>query len=174
VSRDLLSVPFDPELTPGSRNAVVSCLRIQPEEKVTLITDEACLEIGASLATALADRSLAFNAFVLEDLAPRPLTDMPREVLDDMETSHVSIFAVRAQRNELGSRMQMTDVVNRRRMRHAHMVNIDRRIMLEGMRADFDEVDRISTRVWAMASRATEIRATNPAGTDIRATFAEP
>ena len=67
--------------------------------------------------------------------------------------------------------MQMTDVVNRRKMRHAHMVNIDQRIMLEGMRADFDEVDRISTQVWKMASRRAEIRATTPAGTDIVPTF---
>ncbi|HYZ84917.1 MAG TPA: aminopeptidase, partial [Bryobacteraceae bacterium] len=44
-------------------------------------------------------------------------------------------------------------------------------IMLEGMRADFDEVDRISTRVWSMASRARTIRATNPAGTEIVAEF---
>ena len=108
---------------------------------------------------------------MLEDLAPRPLEDMPREVLDDMETSDVSIFAVKAQANELRTRMQMTDVVNRRKMRHAHMVNIDRRIMLEGMRADFDEVDRISTQVWQMASAAREIRATNPAGTDIVGRF---
>ena len=88
-----------------------------------------------------------------------------------METSDVSIFAVKAQANELRTRMQMTDVVNRRKMRHAHMVNIDRRIMLEGMRADFDEVDRISTQVWQMASAAREIRATNPAGTDIVGLF---
>ena len=78
---------------------------------------------------------------------------MPRAVLDDMETSQVSIFAVHAQANELRTRMQMTDVVNRRKMRHAHMVNIDRRIMLEGMRADFDEVDRISTQVWQHGQR---------------------
>jgi leucyl aminopeptidase (aminopeptidase T) len=51
------------------------------------------------------------------------------------------------------------------------MVNIDRRIMLEGMRADFDEVDRISTQVWRMASAAREIRATNPAGTSIVGRF---
>jgi leucyl aminopeptidase (aminopeptidase T) len=171
VTRDLLSIATDPELMPGARNAVVSCLRIQPDEKVTLITDEACLPIGASLARTLQEQRLRFTAFVLEDLAPRPLTAMPQEVLGDMETSHVSIFAVRVQRNELGSRMQMTDVVNRRKMRHAHMVNIDRRIMLEGMRADFDQIDRISTRVWAMASKAAEIRAKNPAGTDIRAKF---
>ena len=167
----LLALPPDRELAPGARNAVERCLRIRPEEKVTLITDLACREIAAALAHELAGHQLLFNAWILEELAPRPLTDMPRAVLDDMETSQVSIFAVRAQANELRTRMQMTDVVNRRQMRHAHMVNIDRRIMLEGMRADFDEVDRISTQVWRMASAAREIRATNLAGTSIVAQF---
>ncbi len=88
-----------------------------------------------------------------------------------MEWSEVSIFAVRAQQNELRTRMQMTDVVNRRKMRHGHMVNIDRRIMLEGMRADFNEVDRISTEVWQMASHASEIHATTPAGSDFTGRF---
>jgi len=167
----LRQLPFAPDLQPGARNAVVSCLRIQPDEKVTLITDHACLEIAAALAAELETMGVVYNAWVLEDLAPRPLVDMPAPVLADMETSQVSIFAVRAQANELHTRMQMTDVVNRRQMRHAHMVNIDRRIMLEGMRADFREVDRISTQVWRMASAAREIRATNPAGTSIVAQF---
>ena len=167
----LQALPFDAELAPGARNAVVSCLRIRPDEKVTLITDQACLEIAAALARELDNRTIGYNCWVLEDLAPRPLKDMPRIVLDDMETSQVSIFAAHAQANELRSRMQMTDVVNRRQMRHAHMVNIDRRIMLEGMRADFEEVDRISTQVWRMASAAREIRATTPAGTEIVGSF---
>jgi aminopeptidase len=163
----LRALRFDPELTPGARNAVVCCLRVQPEEKVTLITDHACKEIGASLARELELAGSPYNAWILEELASRPLTNMPPTVLEDMETSQVSIFAVRAQPNELPTRMQMTDVVNRRRMRHAHMVNIDRRIMLEGMRADFAEVDRISQRVFEMASAAREIRASTPAGTEI-------
>jgi aminopeptidase len=171
-SKQLLELsPFEAELSPGARNAVRSCLRIQPDEKVTLITDRACEEIGASLAHELAVIKAPFNAWILEELAPRPLVDMPREVLDDMESSAVSIFAVKAQSNELRTRMQMTDVVNRRKMRHAHMVNIDRRIMLEGMRADFEEIDRISTRIWQMASRAEEIRATTPAGTNLMGRF---
>jgi leucyl aminopeptidase (aminopeptidase T) len=167
----LRETPFDPEFLPGARNALVSCLRIQSGEKVTLITDQACIEIGAALAAEMERLAIDYQAFVLEDLAPRPLKDMPAEVLADMETSDVSIYAVKAQQNELRTRMQMTDVVNRRRMRHAHMVNIDRRIMLEGMRADFNEVDRISTQVWRMASAAREIHATNPAGTDILGKF---
>lgn len=162
---------FDSELTEGAHNAVGSCLRIKPNEKVTLITDAACLEIGASIAKELENSGATFHAWILEELAPRPLMDMPAAVLDDMETSEVSIFAVKAQPNELRTRMQMTDVVNRRKMRHAHMVNIDKRIMLEGMRANFEEVDRISTQVWQMASSATTIRAKTAAGTDITGHF---
>jgi aminopeptidase len=170
--RDLMrEIPVDPELLPGARNAVRSCLRIGPEEKVTLITDRACLEIGASLARELDALGVPYCAWVLEDLARRPLAEMPGAILDDMETSQVSIFAVKAQPNELPTRMQMTDVVNRRKMRHAHMVNIDRRIMLEGMRADFEEVDRISTRVFEMARAAREIHASTPAGTRIVGRF---
>src|ERR1019366_904890 len=148
----LRDTPFDPAFLPGARNAIENCLRIQPNERVTLITDRACLEIGAALGAELERLSLNFHAFVLEDLSPRPLEHMPGEVLADMETSDVSIFAVRAQANELRTRMQMTDIVNRRKMRHAHMVNIDRRIILEGMLADFDEVDPISTLVWQTAT----------------------
>ena len=163
----LKNTPFDPELTPGARNAVRVCLRIQPSEKVTIITDNVCREIAASLAKEIEDVGAALNAFVLEELAPRPLQALPSEILEDLETSQVSIFAAQVQTNELRSRMQMTEVVNRRRIRHAHMVNINRRIMLEGMRADFLKVDRISAKVLELVKVAKQIRATTIAGTDL-------
>ncbi|MBV9340605.1 MAG: aminopeptidase [Acidobacteria bacterium] len=162
-------VPFDPELTPGARNAVNVCLRIQPSEKVTIITDEATKEIAASIAREVANVGSPYHSWILEELALRPLVDLPREILDDLESSQVSIFAVEAQSNELRSRMQMTDVVNRRKIRHAHMVNINRRIMLEGMRADYLKVDRIGTMVHDMVRRASRIRAKTQAGTDLTA-----
>ncbi len=167
ANRQLDSLPFSSELTPGARNAVSVCLRIQPSEKVTVITDEVTSEIAASLVHELKNIGSPYGAWVLEDLAPRPLVDLPREILEDLETSQVSIFAVQAQSNELRSRMQMTNVVNRRKIRHAHMVNINRQIMLEGMRADFLKVDRISTKVVEMARKAKQIRAKTAAGTDL-------
>ncbi|GGG95160.1 aminopeptidase [Silvibacterium dinghuense] len=165
----LLTTPFSPEFLPGAHSAVSTCLRIEPSEKVTLITDRATAPIAASLAQELAANGCRWNVFVLEDLAPRPLVDMPSAVLADMETSDVSIFAVGVQRNELRSRMQMTEVVNRRRMRHAHMVNITPQIMCEGMRADFHRVDQLSQKVIEKVRKAGYVRATTPAGTDIRA-----
>jgi leucyl aminopeptidase (aminopeptidase T) len=165
----LLETAFPAEFVPGARAAAGTCLGVQPDEKVTLITDRETAPIAASLAQELVRVGCRWSAFVLEDLAPRPLTDMPREVLADMETSDVSIFAVQVQRNELKSRMQMTEVVNRRRMRHAHMVNITPQIMCEGMRADYNRVDRLSQKVIEKARKARWIRATTAAGTDIRA-----
>ena len=169
MSTNLKSVDFDPELRQGAHNAVYVCLNVQPSEKVTVITDQASEEIAASLVAELENRRCTYNTFVLEDLAPRPLIDMPEAVLQDLATSQVSIFAVQAQTNELRTRMQMCEVVNRYRLRHAHMVNIEKKIMLEGMRADFQQVDELTRRVMEVANKARCIRATTPAGTDIRA-----
>ena len=165
--RNQLDIPFDRELSPGARNAVQVCLRVKSSEKTTLITDQATREIAAAIARELDVVGSPYQAWVLEDLAARPLKGLPAEILADLETSDVSIFAVQAQANELKSRMQMTDVVNRRRIRHAHMVNINRQIMLEGMRADFAKVDRISVKVLELVSKARVIRAKTAAGTDL-------
>jgi aminopeptidase len=160
---------WDAEYAVGARNAVSVCLRVQPEEKVCVITDEVTLEIAAALVSELEALGSPHRVWVLEDLAERPLKDLPPEIIEDLETSQVSIFAVWAQRNELRSRMQMTDVVNRKKIRHAHMVNINRQIMLEGMRADFQKVDRLSAKVVAMVRKARRVRATTAAGTNLTA-----
>src|SRR5919197_339102 len=115
MTSNLLNQPFDPELAPGARNAVRVCLAIAPTEKVTLVTDEACRDIAASLAREVADIGASCRAFVLEEIAPRPLVELPALIAADMETSQVSILAVQVQTNELRSRMQLTDIVNRRR-----------------------------------------------------------
>src|SRR5215469_5426003 len=165
----LRTIPFDAEFSPGARNAVNVCLRVRPNEQVCVITDEATVEIASSIVSELEKLGAPYQAWILEELAPRPLTDLPREILEDLEHAQVSIFAVQVQTNELRSRIQMTDVVNRRKIRHAHMVNINRQIMLEGMRADFQRVDRLSQKVVEMVRQASKIRANTGAGTHLTA-----
>jgi leucyl aminopeptidase (aminopeptidase T) len=165
----LREAAVEPELVEGARNAVRVCLRVQPEEKVTLIADEASIAIAAALASELEKASARYRTWILEEVAPRPLEAMPGPVLEDLESSDVSIFAAQAQANELPARMQMTEVVSRRKIRHAHMVNITRQIMQDGMRADFREVDRISLQVMEITRAAAFVHARTPAGTDLRA-----
>src|ERR1700686_349868 len=162
---------IDAELAPGARNAIQVCLRLQPQERVTIITDEATSEIAAALQAEVEEVGSEHAVFVLENYARRPLTAMPEIILDDLARSQVSIFCAQTQPGELTSRAQMTDVVNKRHIRHAHMVNITRQIMLEGMRADFRTIDALSQRLIERARHAERIKCRTPHGTDFEAEF---
>src|SRR5437763_1661813 len=156
----------DPELIPGARNAIDVCLRVHPNERVTIITDEATREIAAALQTEIERVGSEYSLFVLEHHARRPLKFMPEPILEDLATSQVSIFAAQTQTGELGSRIQMTSVVNNYGLRHGHMVNINHEIMLEGMRADFLKVDELSQRLVERARQAEKVTCKPPGGTE--------
>ncbi len=158
---------IDAELVPGARNAIRDCLRLKPEERITIITDEATVDIAAALQAEVEEVGAEHAVFVLENYATRPLTGMPQIILDDLATSQVSIYCAQTQRGELGSRIQMTAVVNKHRIRHAHMVNITRQIMLEGMRANFLEVDALSQRLIERARMTERVTCRTPNGTDL-------
>ena len=168
----LNDVAISPELVPGAHNAIHTCLRLRPEERLTLITDRETLDIAAALSSEVEELGAEQSLFVLEDYAPRPLAGMPRPILEDLARSQVSIFAAQALEGELGSRIAMTAVINRQGIRHGHMVNITCQVMTEGMRADFLEVDRLSSWLIAKARPARQIRVTSSGGTDVVATFA--
>ena len=167
----LVTNTIDPGLAPGARNAIRTCLRLQPTERIIIITDEATSEIAAALQAEVEEIGAEQAVFVIENYAPRPLTAMPQIILDDLAKSQVSIFCAQAQPGELPSRMQMSDVVNKKRIRHGHMVNINRQIMMEGMRADFRAVDELSQRLIERARAAKKIICRTPGGTDFSAEF---
>ena len=167
----LLTDTIDAELAPGARNAIRVCLRLEPEERITIITDEATVEIAAALQAEVEEVGAEYAVFILENYGERPLKRMPQVVLDDLAHSQVSIFAAQTQPSELGSRMQASDVVNRRHIRHAHMVNINRQIMLEGMRADFRAIDALSQRLIERARVAEHITCRTLHGTEFEAEF---
>jgi len=169
---DLSCLAYDPDLQPGARNAVETCLRLDRSERVTLISDFAAREIAAALVHEIERIGSPYRAFMLEELAERPLRNgMPEEVLEDLSHSQVSIYAASAGEGELKARIQMTDVVNRHQLRHGHMVGITKQIMREGMRADFGQVDALSERLIARARAAREIRVTSLAGTELLGKF---
>jgi aminopeptidase len=161
--------PIDPELIPGARNAIEVCLRLKPKERITIITDTATREIAAALQKEVERVGSEYSLFSLEHHARRPLQDMPEIVLDDLARSQVSIFCAQTQTGELGARIQMTTVINNQRIRHGHMVNINRQIMREGMRADFCAVDALSQRLVERAREAQHITCRTPHGTEFEA-----
>src|SRR5437879_5567743 len=128
--------PIDPELLPGARNAIDTCLRLKPKERITIITDTVTRGIAAALQSEVEQVGSNYSLFVLEHHARRPLSYMPEVILDDLALSQVSIFAAQTQPGELSARTQMTNVVKRHHSRHAHKVNINRQIKRERTPAD--------------------------------------
>jgi leucyl aminopeptidase (aminopeptidase T) len=171
MSSIVTGIQFDKSLSEGAHNAIFTCLKLKKEETITIITDNATSEIAASLVHEVNKTGSKLHLFVLEDLSPRPLDHMPQQVLDGLAESQVSIFCAQAQTGELGSRIEMTNVVDAKKIRHGHMVNINKQIMLEAMRADFNKVDEISTRLIEKAREAKVINVNSPAGTDLTAEF---
>lgn len=160
---------IDPELIPGSRNAINVCLRLKKQERITIITDAATREIAAALQQEVERIGSEHSVFVLEHHARRPLKFMPEIILDDLACSQVSVFAAQTQPGELESRSEMTAVVDHHRIRHGHMVNINKDIMRQGMRADFLKVDELSQRLVERARQAHRIICKTPHGTDFEA-----
>src|SRR5580693_10774233 len=159
------------ELIPGARNAVETCLAIQPGERVTLITDRPSEEVAASLARAIEMRGASCEEFLLEDLAPRPLARAPKPVLDSLERADAGILCMNPMPGELGARKDIVGVVERRQIRYAHMVGVTPEIMQQGMRADYQLVDRLSDRLRDRMLKAKTLLVKTEAGTSIEAHF---
>jgi leucyl aminopeptidase (aminopeptidase T) len=163
--------PASADLLPGARNAVDVCLAIRPGERVALIADEASREVAASLEAALRDRSAQADPVLIETVAARPMRSAPPQVTAALEAADAGILCVQPREGELAARMAIVSVVERRRMRYAHMVGVTPRIMREGMRADYNLVDRLSQQLCDRMQDARRLTVRTAAGTAFTATF---
>jgi aminopeptidase len=154
-----------PELMPGAHNAVDTCLGVRPGEHVALIADEASRTVAASIAAALDDRQAPYTGLLLEDFGPRPMRTAPADVLNALETADVGLMCMTPQPGELGARMAIVRVVERRQIRYAHMVGVTPEIMKQGMRADYRLVDRLSDKLRERMLRAETLTVKTEAGT---------
>jgi aminopeptidase len=160
-----------PDLLPGAHNAVDVCLAVRPQECVALIADEASREVAASLEHALVERGVRADSMLIESVTSRPMREAPRDVVAALERADVGILCVQPLEGELGARMAIVGVVERRRIRYAHMVGVTPRIMREGMRADYRQVDRLSQQLCDRMPSAHTLTVRTAAGTDFTARF---
>ena len=159
------------ELMPGAKNAVEVCLGVRAGEKVVVIADEVSRSVAASLERALEEQGARFTGLLLEDFGPRPMTGAPEPVLEALEKTDVGVLCMTPQPGELGARMAIVRVVERRQIRYAHMVGVTPEIMQQGMRADYRKVDELSDRLRERMQRAETLTVKTDAGTSFSAHF---
>src|SRR6202140_671836 len=163
--------PASPDLLPGAKNAVETCLSIKPGERVALIADEPSRAVAASLSAAMENVHATCPSLLPETSGPRPINPAPAAVLAALETADVGILCMTPQRGELGARMAIVKIVERRQIRYAHMVGVTPEIMQQGMRADYRLVDRLSDKLRERMLRAETLTVKTDAGTEFAAHF---
>lgn len=163
-----------PEFAVGARNAVRTCLNIGPQDRVCIIRDRP----RKLIAEAIEEEALATGAIVrvwtMEDHVSRPATSFPRSIAADILRfgPTASYFIGTAQKGELAFREPMLDLLTHElRSRHGHMIEINDLVMQDGMTADYNEIYRVTRKIYEIVRQAQEISVTTSLGTELVAKF---
>lgn len=166
------STPAD--LLPGARNAVRTCLGIGEADRVAIITDRDTERIGLALLEEARSAGARAEAIYLESFGERPFTSVPEGLSETLRAYRptATFFAARGLQGEITFRIPMRRVlIEELKVRHGHMVDVDERLMVQGMMADYGVVARMVQRVTDLARGARQITVTNPGGTALRVTL---
>ncbi len=165
---------IDPTIIPGARTAVRTCMNVQPQDRVLIISDLEVAEIGRALALEAEATGAPTQLLMMEDYGARPMLDAPAAMLQDVRdfAPTVTFMAVSSQPGEVAFRMALGRLLRSELdVRHGHMPGITKQLMREGMNVDYQRIHDITFRVYDIMRQARAIHVTTPSGTDLTATF---
>lgn len=159
----------------SSENAIKNCIELKKTDRIIIVTDTKTLEIGEAL-LAEAKRITSSTLLIkIENYGKRPMQSLPEKMVKDIKKfrPNVSIYAATGKTGELQNfRSKLIDLLAYKLdCHHAHMINITKEIMLDGMSTDYNTLYDITEKVYKLAKKSKQIKITSEKGTDIVATF---
>ena len=162
------------DLADGARNAVRVCLNIGPQDRVFIIRDRPRTEIAQAIEHEAVLTGATVRVWTIEDHVPRPVTSFPRELADEILRFKptASFYIGIGLKGELGFRKPMLILLaDELRCRHGHMIGINDLLMTDGMTADYEEIYRVTRKVYEIVRQARTISVNTALGTELIATF---
>ena len=161
-------------MSAGARNAVRVCLNIGPQDRVFIIRDRPRSEIAEAIQREVEATGAAMAVWTMEDHIERPATSFPRELADEILRFRptASFYVGTGLKGELSFRKPMLLLLaDELRCRHGHMIGINDLLMTDGMTADYEEIYRVTRRVYEIVRQARTITVNTTLGTELVATF---
>lgn len=162
------------EFAIGARNAVRACLNIQAPDRVCIIRDRTRPDIAEAIEEEALGTGASVRVWTMEDYLQRPATSFPRTLSDEILRFRptASFFIGTGLKGELVFRMPMLHLLTEElRCRHGHMIGINELLMTDGMAADYDEIYRVTRKVYEIVKLADRISVNTSLGTELVATF---
>lgn len=161
----------------GAKQAVVNCLKVKRGERVVIITDRETEKLANALVAQAKNVGAEIQKFVMEDFGPRPTDGVnplsfPDKIGDALSQAQVSFYIAQGKKGELQTfRRPMLELIDRKMLRHGHMIGFTEIMMSQGMAADYAKIQEVSKKVYDVVCKAKEIRVTTQIGTDFSALF---
>jgi aminopeptidase len=163
-----------PEYEPGARNAVRTCLNVHAGDRVAVIEDRDHADIAQAVKEEVERTGADLFSWVMEDIVERPARAFPSALGEAILKARptASYYIGGSLPGELAFRQPMLHLLaDELRCRHGHMVGIDHRVMVDGMAADYEEIYRVTRRVFEVVRQAEKIEVATRLGTELTATF---
>lgn len=161
-------------LRDGARNAVRTCMGVGGKDTVLIVTDKEEVKVGEALRSEAMELVGEPNVklFILEELAPRPLTKLPEQIEKEIPWATVTFWAASSMPGELVARGPFIRKATQY-ARHGHMPNITTQLMEQGMCADYDLVYDLTHKIHDIVKKAKKIEIHNDLGVSITGEFDE-
>ncbi len=147
---------------------ILNCLNLKKRDKLLIFCGKKNEKYGKKVyeeALKITKKVLYIN---LEDYK-RPLINLPakmkKEIIKFKPTA--SIYLASSQKGEIKFRIKLLNLLKKLKVRHLHLVGLDEKIWRSGLKVDYNEVKKITERVYRIVKRARKIEVTNKEGTNI-------
>lgn len=152
-------------LADAARSAIAGALGVGLAERVVLVADRAHADALSALEEATRSAGASPASFVLEDLAPRPHRWLHPRIAKAIADAHASVLMIPFHPNELPMRNELVELASTHRLRHAHMVGVERESMLAGLRVDARQIERTMRAVHDLIGPSSHISVKSERGT---------
>lgn len=163
-----------PEYAVGAANAVRTCLNVHDGDRVAVIETADRREIAESIEETARATGAAVHSWVMDEVVKRPAGEFPKALVEEIIQFRptVSYYVGGGLPGELAFRQPMLELLVRElRCRHGHMIGIDGRLMQDGMAGDYEEIYKVTRKVFEIVRQASKIEVATKLGTELVATF---
>ena len=158
-------------MTPATR-VVADLLVLRPGERLAIVHDDANREIALAFEHAAQEARAQPTRLEMEQIAPRPWTGCPRQVLGAISSSDATLLAAAVAEGEYDARLAMVGAAATARARHIHMVGVSRRAFVASMASSTARVFDLLRELAAAIRPSSRIRVASGAGTRLEVQMA--
>jgi aminopeptidase len=158
-------------ISEGARQAVNNCMKITSKDKVLIVTDTNTLSIAESIRIESERITGDICLLNLDDFGKRPLSEFPNKIAQEAGEATAIFYMAEQFKGEKDSLRGPLIRSSTESGRQAHMPGITKDLMEQGMCTNYEEIQKLSKKLFDIVCKAEKIQVLTDKGTNFIAEF---